>query len=122
LYRAAKFSLGDSQWPDSGFVSNRVMQALVAGGSVLCHQWFARMEELGLEDGLTCIVWKEYQELVSKIKFYLEHEDQRQAMAEAGQRLALDRHSFDVRVSELLGMLDGRPAPAQELEMIDDWR
>jgi hypothetical protein len=122
LYRAAKFSLGDSQWPNSGFVSNRVMQALVAGGSVLCHQWFARMEELGLEDGLTCIVWKEYQELVSKIKFYLEHEDQRQAMAEAGQRLALDRHSFDVRVSELLGMLDGRPAPAQELEMIDDWR
>lgn len=123
LYRGAKFSLGDSQWPDSGFVSNRVVQALVAGESVLCHQWFAKMENLGLEDGVTCIVWREYQDLIDKIHFYLEHEDQRRAIAEAGQRLALERHSFDVRVSELLGMLDSRSGPMQEeTGDIDDWR
>ena len=40
IYRGAKFAIGDSQWPESGFVSNRVMQVLAAGNCVLCHQWF----------------------------------------------------------------------------------
>src|SRR6185503_860854 len=54
-YRSAKISIGDSQWPDTGFVSNRVFQALAAGGSALAHQWFRDMDKLGLIDGETCI-------------------------------------------------------------------
>lgn len=107
LYRGAKFSLGDSQWPDSGFVSNRVMQALVAGNSVLCHQWFRGMDELGLVDGETCIIWRTVDELRQKLEWYRGNEQERQRVAQAGERLALERHSFDVRVKELLGMKPG---------------
>lgn len=118
IYRGAKISLGDSQWPDSGFVSNRVMQALAAGGAALAHQWFRGMEELGLEDSKTCIVWREVGELKERIAYYLTHEAERQAIAQAGEQLALTRHSFQARVRELFAMLPERKAEQAE----GDWR
>ena len=117
-YRKARFSIGDSQWPDSGFVSNRVMQALVAGGSALCHQWFRGMGELGLVDGKTCIIWRSFEELVEKINYYQAHEEERADIARAGQELALERHSFDARVRELMAMLKKGVVSAG----VEDWR
>lgn len=105
VYRGAKISIGDSQWPDSGFVSNRVMQALAAGGSALAHQWFRGMDELGLVDSETCIIWQDFKELKQKIKYYLSHENERLKIAQAGEKLALERHSFDARVKELFELL-----------------
>lgn len=105
VYRGAKISIGDSQWPETGFVSNRVFQALAAGGSALAHQWFRDMELLGLVDGETCIIWKGFADLENKIRYYLNHEDERRRIARAGERLALEKHSFDARVQELLEML-----------------
>ena len=116
-YRGAKISIGDSQWPDTGFVSNRGFQALAAGGSALAHQYFRDMDKLGLIDGETCIIWKDFAELEKKIKHYLSHEKERKAIALAGEQLALTRHSFDVRVQELLVMLEGEKV-AEE----DGWR
>lgn len=119
IYRGARLALGDSQWPESGFVSNRVMQILAAGGCALCHQWFRGMENLGLVDGRTCIVWNDRGELEAKIRYYLTHEAERRAIAAAGERLALERHSFEARVSELFGWLNPQPVEAQPVE---DWR
>ncbi len=116
VYRGAKISLGDSQWPDSGFVSNRVFQALAAGGSLLAHQWFRGMDDLGLIDNETCIIWRTFPELEEKIRWYLANERDRRAIAEAGERLALERHSFDVRVRELFQML------AIQKKAAEDWR
>lgn len=114
VYKGAKISIGDSQWPDTGFVSNRVFQALAAGGSALAHQWFRDMDKLGLVDGETCIIWRDFSELETKIKYYLTHEKERKAIALAGEQLALNRHSFDVRVQELLRMLDGEKVVEDE--------
>src|SRR5690606_41940109 len=47
IYRAAKIALGDNQYPDAyGFVSNRLFQALAAGGCLLLHQTVPGLEEL----------------------------------------------------------------------------
>ncbi len=120
IYRGAKFAIGDSQWPESGFVSNRVMQVLVAGNCVLCHQWFRDMDKLGLIDGENCIIWRDFDELVEKMTWYLpgEYEPERQAIAVAGELLALERHSFDARVSELFAMM----GISTEVIMGDNWR
>lgn len=117
VYRGAKISIGDSQWPDTGFVSNRVFQALAAGGSALAHQWFADMDKLGLIDGDTCIIWRTFDDLKEKITYYLAHEDERKRIADSGERLALDKHSFEMRVNELWELLG-----TFAVEQTEDWR
>ncbi len=107
IYQGSLISIGDSQWPETGFVSNRVFQALAAGGAALAHQWFKDMDKLGLIDGETCIIWKDFDELRQKIDYYLSNEKERQQIANAGQQLALDYHSFDNRVVELFQLIGG---------------
>jgi len=118
VYRGAKISIGDSQWPKTGFVSNRVMQALAAGNAALAHQWFRGMDELGLIDGETVIIWKDFSELKRKIEYYLENGNERKRIALAGEQLALERHSFDVRVQELFVML----SIGEIAEVDNNWR
>jgi spore maturation protein CgeB len=89
------------------------MQALAAGGSALCHQRFRGKEELGLKDGENVIAWTTFDELREKLDHYSRHEGHRAEIAAAGERLALQRHSFDERVRELLAMKPGAD---------EDWR
>jgi hypothetical protein len=107
VYRGSKLAIGDSQWPDSGFVSNRIMQILAAGNTVLCHQWFRGYEELGLIDGYNCLIWKDTAGLARLFKEWLKpaRSLELKTIADRGEQLAIDHHSFDVRVSELWTML-----------------
>ncbi len=82
------------------------MQILAAGNCILLHQWFSGMEMLGLEDGKNCVVWMHPNELPGKISWCLNNEAGRCRIAEAGERLAIDLHSFDSRVTELWALLN----------------
>jgi glycosyltransferase involved in cell wall biosynthesis len=108
IYRGAKIAIGDSQWPDSGFVSNRIMQILAAGNCVLCHQWFRGHEELGLADKVNCLIWQDLGDLAYILKFWLSDSNSQKLseIAANGEKLALLRHGFDSRVSELWEMLE----------------
>jgi glycosyltransferase involved in cell wall biosynthesis len=106
LYRGAKIALGDSQWPDSGFVSNRIFQILCTGGCALFHQWFYQYEDLGLVDGQNCIIWRHAEELHDKIIYWLARPNELKKIADAGEKLALDCHSFNARVDQLMTEID----------------
>lgn len=118
IYRGAKIAIGDSQWPESGFVSNRIFQILAAGNCVLCHQWFRGIEELGLADKVNCLIWKDLDELIQIIEYWLSDSNSQKLsrIAAEGEKLALEKHSFDARVSELWQML--------KIEVVEDevWR
>jgi glycosyltransferase involved in cell wall biosynthesis len=102
LYRKCKIAIGDSQWPHAtGFVSNRLFQALAAG-TFLLHQQFGGMEKLlGLQNGKHLVTWRDAKELKSQIDYWLPREAERKAIAKAGQDYVLKHHSFDARVDEL---------------------
>lgn len=108
VYRGAKIAIGDSQWPDSGFVSNRIFQILAAGNCVLCHQWFRGIELLGLQHDHNCIIWDELFDLEQKLKYRLnnKYEQELKKIAKSGEQLALEKHSFESRVNELWEMLN----------------
>jgi hypothetical protein len=107
IYRGSKIAIGNNDFPESGWVSNRIFQILAAGGCVLCHQWFRGYEELGLVDKENCLIWKDLDDLGQILKYWLS-DIRSQKLAEIaanGEKLALERHSFDSRVSELWEML-----------------
>lgn len=106
LYSQAHIAIGDSQWPSAtGFVSNRLFQSMSAGAFLL-HQHFDGMDELlGIKDGKHIVVWRSLDDLREKIEYYLQHRKERRKIATAGQLFVLNRHSFDIRVAELVNAL-----------------
>lgn len=101
LYANAKISIGDSQWPHvTGFVSNRLFQAMSAGAFML-HQQFDGMDMLGLVDGVHLVVWNDLGDMVQKINQYIRNPGERQRIAQTGQKYVLEHHSFRARVAEL---------------------
>lgn len=107
IYRGAKIAIGNNDFPESGWVSNRIFQILVAGNCTLCHQWFRGYEQLGLVDKVNCLIWKDLGELGQILKYWLSDTNSQKLheIAANGEKLALERHSFDNRVSELWNML-----------------
>lgn len=65
----------------------------------------------GLEDcfeiGKEIIVFKEKGELFEKVKYYLEHDEEREEIAEAGYKRAITNHSFIDRWKEILSHVEG---------------
>lgn len=107
LYRAAKLSIGDNQWGDRavGFVSNRLFQALGAGGALLMHQHVPGLDTLlGLKDGEHYVEWTTLDDLKNKVQYWLHpsHEAERRELADAGRDYAHMHLSFDARVRELM--------------------
>jgi spore maturation protein CgeB len=106
LYKSCKIAISDSQWPKAaGFVSNRLFQALAAG-AFLMQQEFDGMEKLlGLKPDIHLVVWKDLNDLIEKVAYWLHRPNERNRIAKQGQEYILQKHSFDVRVNELLERL-----------------
>jgi spore maturation protein CgeB len=64
-------------------------------------------ENLGelFEVGSEVIAYRDEDELVQAVEHYLAHEDERAAVAAAGQRRTLRDHTFPVRIRELAEIL-----------------
>lgn len=106
LYRAARFALSDNQWSGAtGFVSNRLFQAMSAGGAMFLQQHFDGLELLGLVDREHLAVWHTFDDLVELVNYYSSRENERTAIAARGNAYVLENHSFDVRVIELFEQL-----------------
>lgn len=106
LYRACKIALSDSQWPSAtGFVSNRLFQAMSAGAFLLQQEFDGLESLLGLRDGIHLVTWKDEHDLVEKANYYLSHEEERKEIAKTGMNCVLEKHSFNSRVKELIHAL-----------------
>ena len=118
LYLNALISIGDNMYPDAyGFVSNRIFQALAAGSSMLLHQHVPGLEKLtGLKDGVHYVGWSDHADLIKKILYYLDHDAERRAIADAGTDYTRKYHSFDARVKELFeNLLSYADKPLQDM-------
>lgn len=119
IYKNAKIILGDNQWPDdTGFVSNRVFDTLVAGGGILLHQRIPGVEGYtGITPGVHYIEWETLDDLREKIAYWLDpkHDKQRRKIVNTAREFMLKKHSFDARLDELFDVLLPR-AFSKELE------
>ena len=103
VYQNAKLSIGDNLFSDNtGFVSNRLFQALAAGGAMYMQQHVKGLDELtGFIAGKHYVEWSDFRDLKAKIEYYLEHDEERRKIARLGTRYCRRYHSFDARVKEL---------------------
>lgn len=106
LYQTALLAISDSQWPHAtGFVSNRLFQAMYAGVCLLQQRFDGMTELLGLVDGKHLVLWSTVDELIDKIGYYMEHIAEALTIASEGQAYVMEHHSFDCRVKQMLDEL-----------------
>ena len=82
----------------------RHFEITAAGGFMLCYHQ-PELEE-HFEIGRECDVFRNEQELLKKIQYYLGHADERASIAQAGQQRTLTHHLFSHRLQTLLDTVE----------------
>ena len=80
--------------------SNMRLYEATGVGSCLLTDWKSNIGELFAE-GVEVVTYKSAEECVEKVNYLLAHEEERQAIGDAGQRRTLRDHSFDNRAVQL---------------------
>lgn len=109
LTRNAAITIGDNQFPaETGFVSNRLFEALNVGGALVLQQHVPMLGELtGLVAGEHYIEWTDHADMIAKARYWLapEREAERLQIAANARAFVRERHTFDARVDELLNVI-----------------
>lgn len=107
LYSRSKMVLSVSQSADLwGYTSDRLYNICATGCPALVQR-FAGMEAHGFIDGETCIAWADLGEMMDKVRYYLDHDEERERIGLAGQSVVLSRHTWKHRVDALFTMIEG---------------
>jgi spore maturation protein CgeB len=84
-------------------VNMRVFEAL-STGSFLLTNWIPTLGNL-FDDGKLLVTYKTLDEMVEKARYYLEHEEEREAIAQAGHEEFMKKHTYKHRVETILNIL-----------------
>ena len=73
-------------------------------GSLLVTDWKKNLHEM-FEPDKEVVAYRTQEECVEKVEYYLAHDDEREAIARAGQQRTLRDHTFRQRMLELEGIV-----------------
>ena len=82
------------------YASNMRLYEATGAGSCLLTDWKSNLGEL-FEPDVEVVTYKSADECVEKFNYLASHEDERRAIAAAGQRRTLRDHTFDNRAVQL---------------------
>ncbi len=109
----------------AGDVTMRIFEGAACGALVLTDAIANGLEEL-FEIGREIVVYRDDEDLLDKITYYLAHEEEREAIARAGQRRTLQEHTYLHRVQRIIEIVSApefRPiAPMRTAALSDRWR
>jgi hypothetical protein len=87
------------------FHGNHLFPAMGAG--VACvSEWSAELERF-LEPGQDVIVWRDAQEAIERISYFLSHPEERQVIAHSAHDKVLHLHTASVRLRQILDLVAG---------------
>ena len=105
VLREAKIALNRHGDVAENFANNMRLYEATGVGTMLLTDAKSNLPEL-FEPGREVVSYADEDELVAKISHYLEHDEERRAIARAGQDRTLREHSYRHRMEELVGLLD----------------
>ena len=90
-----------------GHANNMRLFEATGMGALLATEAADNLAEL-FEPGREVLAYDGADDLVEQVRHLLAHEDERRAMAAAGQQRTLRDHGYDGRIATLAGMLERR--------------
>jgi len=88
-----------------GFANNMRLYEATGVGTLLVTDEGKNLPDL-FDPGREVVTYSDADDLVEKIRYYLEHEEERAAIARAGQERTLRDHTYAVRMRELAAILE----------------
>lgn len=101
VYRKSKIVFNTAADDD---LNMRLFEA-TATGSFLLTEWVPTIYEC-FEDGKHLVTYKTMDEAIEKAKYYLEHEDEREAIAKAGMEHTLENHTYQHRIQKAFEIIN----------------
>ncbi len=86
------------------YANNRRLYEATGVGALLLTDWKMDLHEM-FEPGKEVVAYRTPEECVELIQYYVEHEDERQGIARAGQERTLKEHTCYERTRELLDIV-----------------
>jgi glycosyltransferase involved in cell wall biosynthesis len=87
--------------PISGDVNMRVFEAMASGALLITEQTGNGLLEM-FQEGKHLVTYKSQADLLEKIAYYLEHDLERQKIAQAGKAEVLAKHTYAYRAKQIL--------------------
>ena len=100
IFRLSKINLNFTSKPIRTGIPLRLWDILGAGGFVLTN-YQSEIPEY-FEVGKDLDIFASEEELVEKIRYYLEHEEEREEIARNGYQKAKEKYSLELRVKQIL--------------------
>jgi len=98
---ASKIVIGIDGWPDrSKAWSARLYRTLCPGGFLLTN--YTKDLEKYFKPGEVLDVYHNEDELIEKILYWLKNEESRNKVAQAGKKLVNEKHTFAIRLKEII--------------------
>jgi spore maturation protein CgeB len=107
VFAGAKIVLNRHLTAAEDFANNMRLFEATGVGALLLTDAKRNLGEL-FEVGREVVAYDGEDDLVAAVSHYLEHEDERAAIAEAGQQRTLREHSYEARMQELAELLSRR--------------
>jgi glycosyltransferase involved in cell wall biosynthesis len=119
IYRRAKVIISDNGFTSRGFVSNRLFQALAAGGGVVLQQHVDGLDELtGLKSSTHYIEWfdlEDFRQVLNDVT-NPEFREQVRYVAEHGTAFVRANFSFDAQVAKLMVLIREKLGESEQLQ------
>ncbi len=96
----------------------RVFETLSIGSMLLTDRTIGNGQEEMFKDGEDLVVYED-DEIVEKVKYYLEHDEEREKIARRGYEISHAAHTYFHRVEELLDVVIGNK---NETKTPEEWR
>lgn len=100
IYSNSKINLNISLHCIETGASQRILDCMAAGGFMLSNYQSDLVEMF--VPGEEIAIYHTYEELVQQISYYLEHEDERCAIAKRGQKKVLKKYNFAVALTQVM--------------------
>lgn len=99
VFQCSKINLNPAFCMIESGASLRALDIMGAGGFLLTrHQ--QELSEM-YKDGEELVIYKDYQDAIDKVTFYMEHKDLRQKIARKGREKTLEEHSLQGCIDEI---------------------
>jgi len=104
ILRRSKIALNHHIGVAASYANNCRLYEATGAGAMLITDWKENLHEI-FEPGKEVAAYHNAEECVELIKYYLKHDNEREAIARAGQQRTLQEHTYQRQMKKLIGLI-----------------